>query len=211
MTPRKSEGAAAPPARTTRADARRNIAAILDAAEDCLVANPDATVAEIASRAGVGRVTLYGHFPARADLVDAVLRRVTEQADGVLDSVDTGGDPAAALARLAAASWQIVHRFRAILAAAERELPPDAIRARHDRHLARLTALIERGRDEHEFRTDMPVEWLVTVAYTLMHAAAAETSAGRLSAADAEHAIVATLLSAYAPPISSRTAGGDVS
>jgi AcrR family transcriptional regulator len=199
MTPRPATTGEVP-ARAARADARRNIAAILDAAEDCLVRNPEATVAEIAKAAGVGRVTLYGHFPTRADLVEAVFRRVTERADEALDSTDTSGDPVAAVSRLAAASWQIVHRFRAILAAAERELPADRIRAHHDRHLARLTALIERGRHEGVFRTDLSVHWLVTVAYTLMHAAAAETSSGHVDAAGAERAVIATVLSAYAPP-----------
>ena len=96
MTPRPAETGELP-ARAARADARRNIAAILDAAEDCLVRNPEATVAEIAKAAGVGRVTLYGHFPTRADLVEAVFRRVTERADEALDSTDTSGDPVAAV------------------------------------------------------------------------------------------------------------------
>jgi TetR/AcrR family transcriptional repressor of mexCD-oprJ operon len=185
--------------RPARADARRNIDAILTAAQECLVESPDATVAEIAKRAGVGRVTLYGHFPTRADLLDAVFRRVSEESNAVLDTVDTNGEPAAALARLIGESWQIVNRFRAVLAAAEQELPPERIRSHHDRHLERLAGLIRRGRLAGAFRTDLPENWLVTVAYTLMHAAAGETTAGNLTAADAQHAVLATVLAAYRP------------
>ena len=53
------------PARPQRADARRNVAAILDAAVLCLTRNPDASIADIAEAAGVGRVTVYGHFKTR--------------------------------------------------------------------------------------------------------------------------------------------------
>ena len=125
--------------------------------------------------------------------------RVTERAHEVHDAVDTSGGPVPALARPIPASWQIVHRYGIALTAAERELPPDRIREHHDRHLDRLTTLIERGRQQRVLRSDLPVEWLVTVAYTLMHAAAREAAADRLEAADAERAVISTILSAYAP------------
>ena len=48
-----------------RADARRNIELILDAAEACLTRNPDASMSDIAAEAGLGRVTIYGHFTSR--------------------------------------------------------------------------------------------------------------------------------------------------
>ena len=44
--------------RAQRADARRNIAAILDAATDCLARDPEMSIAGIAAAAGVGRITL---------------------------------------------------------------------------------------------------------------------------------------------------------
>ena len=86
--------------RAQRADARRNVAAILDAATECLARDPDTSIAGIAAAAGVGRITLYGHFKTRADLVDAVLVRTVRQCDAILDATDTPGDPADALARL---------------------------------------------------------------------------------------------------------------
>ena len=84
--------------RAQRADARRNIAAILDAATQCLARDPDMSIAGIAAAAGVGRITLYGHFKTRANLVDAVLVRTVQRADAILDATDTSGDPAEALA-----------------------------------------------------------------------------------------------------------------
>ena len=190
----------AAPSRGPRADARRNIAAILDAARDALIDDPDATVAQIAKRAGVGRVTLYGHFATRAELVDAVFAQVSEEADAVLEGVDASGDPVEAVTRLVNATWQLVHRARSLVAAVERELPPERVRQHHDRHLARATELIRRGRAQGAFRSDLPEQWLATTMYTLMHAAAAEVRAGRLDGADAGPTVAATLIAAWTPP-----------
>jgi AcrR family transcriptional regulator len=195
-----SSGARGTAPRAQRADARRNIAAILDAATDCLARDPEMSIADIAAAAGVGRITLYGHFKTRAELVDAVLVRTIAQADAILDATDTGGDPAGALARLVAASWQIVHQFRNILLAAQRELPAERIRGLHDPILRRVQSLIGRGRRAGTFRSDLPEQWLITTAFSLMHAAAEDAAAGRLTADDAAPLITATLLAAFTPP-----------
>src|SRR5215472_9528755 len=81
-----SSGARGTARRPQRADARRNVAAILDAATDCLARDPEMSIAGIAAAAGVGRITLYGHFSTRAELVDAVLARTIEHADAILDA-----------------------------------------------------------------------------------------------------------------------------
>jgi AcrR family transcriptional regulator len=56
-----------------RADAERSIAAILDAGLACFGTNPDVTMTAVARAAGVGRVTLYAHFPSRQALLEAVM------------------------------------------------------------------------------------------------------------------------------------------
>ena len=129
-----------------RADAKRNVAAILAAAAECLAKNPDTSTSEIASAAGVGRMTLYGHFKTRAELLDAVLTAVLAEANGTLDAVDVSGDPRDALARLVAASWLVVDQLRHVLDAAQRELAAERIRQAHDQVLDRVRMLIEIGR-----------------------------------------------------------------
>jgi TetR/AcrR family transcriptional repressor of mexCD-oprJ operon len=188
--------------RGRRADARRNITAILDAALTCLSHDPDVSIGEIAKAAGVGRVTLYGHFASRADLVDAVFARTLQRADEALAAVDTAGDPRHALTHLIASSWRIVAQFRALLVAAERELPAERIRVHHDQTLRHIRTLVTRGQHDGVFRDDLPASWLVAVFYSTLHGAADEITAGRLGDNDAPHMITATLLSAYAPPAS---------
>jgi AcrR family transcriptional regulator len=62
--------------RRPRADARRNLDALLQAAKAVFATSGvDAPVREIAERAGVGVGTLYRHFPQRADLIAAVCRQ----------------------------------------------------------------------------------------------------------------------------------------
>ncbi len=186
--------------RDQRADARRNVAAILDAAQDCLSTDPQATIAQIAQAAGVGRVTLYGHFKTRAELIDAVFKRVSAQSSEILDAVDTSGDPTAALVRLVAATWEVVHRFNAIRQAAEDELPEERVRTHHDVHFRRLDAVIARGQRAGAFRRDLPRHWLITVCYRLMHSAADDYSAGRIKRQDAGPLIAATLVAAFTAP-----------
>ncbi len=75
----ETAGRVGPGAPTKRADARRNEAALLDAAATAFVASGvDAPARDIAVRAGVGVGTIYRHFPTRADLVVAVYRHQVE-------------------------------------------------------------------------------------------------------------------------------------
>lgn len=184
-----------------RADARRNAEAILDAALVCLSRDADASISEIATAAGVGRVTLYGHYPSRADLLDAVLARALEQAERAVATAAElpPADPRQALGDLVSASWQQIVRFRRLLAATQHALPPERRHARHDRVFGRVELLIAGGQRCGVFRRDMPTSWLVALFYSALHTAAAEIGAGRLAVSDAPRTVTATLLAAYAP------------
>lgn len=186
--------------RPPRADARRNIEAILDAATGCLVRDPEVSIADIAAAAGVGRITLYGHFASRAELVEAVLLRTVEHADSALAGVDLSGDPVDALVRITESSWQVVDRFRGVMHAARRELPSARIRIAHQRIMGHLEALVEHGRSRGVFRTDLPTGWLVTTAVAVMHAAAEEVESGQLKRSAVAGHVASTLVAAYTPP-----------
>jgi TetR/AcrR family transcriptional repressor of mexCD-oprJ operon len=196
----QAESAEATGSQPRRADAKRNVAAILAAATESLAKDPDTSVADIAAAAGVGRMTLYGHFKTRADLLSAVLTRMIAEAHATLDAVDVSGDPRDALARLVAASWQVVDQLRHVLAAAQRELPAERIRQAHDLVIGRVEALIVRGQNAGAFRTDLPLPWLASLAMNVMHAAATEVSAGRLASGQAASVVAGTLLAALTPP-----------
>jgi AcrR family transcriptional regulator len=154
---------------------------------------------DIAHAAGVGRVTLYAHFPSREDLVDAVVERsLAESAELIqVDGFDTA--PAdEVLVRLVRSSWQALHRHRRIRLVAQAELGEQRLKARHERAevAARLNRLIARGQDEGTIRSDLPVSWLVSTFFGILHTAADEVDAGWLAAEDAPAIIEATLLPA---------------
>ncbi|MFI7419736.1 TetR/AcrR family transcriptional regulator [Nonomuraea sp. NPDC049684] len=193
--------AARQPVPARRADAERNIAAILEAGTRLLSDDPGASVAEIAKAAGVGRVTLYGHFPSREALVDAVLDHTVGLADAVLEdeALDTAPAPEA-MAGLLHTSWEILDRHRRLFVAADRVLPTERIREHHDRPLRRVERLIARGQDDGDFRTDLPLEWLVTTFFAIIHSAAQEREAGRLAAEEVEPVLTRTMLALLTPP-----------
>lgn len=190
-----------------RADAERNIAAILDAATDLLGRAPDVGVGDIAKAAGVGRVTVYAHFASREDLVRAVLARAIEESMAAVAGATGGGDgsdgdaaPEEAFARLIRGSWPVLSRYGRLHEAAVRALPAEEVREHHDRPMEAVRSLIERGRSAGAFRTDLDPDWLVTTVYALLHAAADDVAAGGLDREDAAGVLETTLLSVLRTP-----------
>jgi TetR/AcrR family transcriptional regulator, mexCD-oprJ operon repressor len=181
-----------------RADAEHNMTKILDAAAACLSRSTTASVGEIAQAAGVGRVTVYGHFPSREALIEATLTRLLDQGEAVLAGLDLSGDPREALRTLIESSWRLIADASAVLEAAQSALPPGRIRELHTKPAQRVEELVRRGQSEGAFRADLPPTWLVSVLYHVLKGAAADISSGRLDPSDAPRFIVATVLAAYA-------------
>ena len=85
--------------RRVRADAQRNIDALLQASLAVFATSGvDAPVREIAEKAGVGIGTLYRHFPQRSDLIAAVFRREIDACADAAQSLTDEYDPFNALA-----------------------------------------------------------------------------------------------------------------
>ncbi|TDE01025.1 TetR/AcrR family transcriptional regulator [Jiangella asiatica] len=188
------------PKQRRRADAERSIVRIVAAARSCLGRDPDATIDDIAKAAGVGRMTLYGHFPNRAELVEAALADAMRAGDETLSAVDLGGDAREALTRLLGSSWSLVAESAALLQAAQGVLPAGRLRTLHAAPAERMAQLVRRGQDDGVFRTDLPVTWLVSAVHYLLNGAAEEQRAGRLDPADAAGVVTATVRSVLVPP-----------
>src|SRR5215217_7838706 len=128
----------------------------MDAAVDVLASDPEASMAEIARRAGVVRATVYVHFPTREALVEAVTERaITEAATAIQAAEPERGNAADALRRVLVSAWRSLERYHALVAI-NTQLPQAELRARHHAVMAILEPLIERGQRDGTFRSDVP-------------------------------------------------------
>lgn len=85
--------------RPVRADARRNLDALLRAAMAVFAEEGvDAPIRTIATRAGVGVGTVYRHFPQRSDLVQAIIRSEVEACVEAASTLRAAHAPGEALA-----------------------------------------------------------------------------------------------------------------
>lgn len=84
--------------RRKRADAVRNTEAVLEAAKQAFSeSGVDASMRDIAARAGVGVGTIYRNYPQRSDLVIAVFRRELDATAAEADRLASEHPPAEAL------------------------------------------------------------------------------------------------------------------
>ena len=183
-----------------RADARKNIAAILDAATTTLARDPDASINDIARAAGVGRVTLYGHFESRAVLVAAVVERAMAATERDLSGVDVTGEPVEALRRLLGVTWDLTYRYGALIVAAQRSLPAQEFHDAHEKPIRRMQTLLRRGRRSGAFRADMPLAWQITTIQGVLHGATDATYRGELTAEKAGRLVTETVVASLSPP-----------
>lgn len=145
------------PERPQRADAQRNRARVLDAAEELFAESGNgATIEDIAKRAGVGVGTVCRHFPTKQALLDEVLtqsfRELVADADEALGS----DEPAVAFEQFVhrLALHQARRRMLAEQMATELELPPAAIELR-DAMRAAITELVGRAQAAGAVRDDI--------------------------------------------------------
>lgn len=142
-----------------RADARRNHAAILDAAAAVFAEQGlDAGVAEIAKRAGVGPATLFRHFPAKDDLIAAILeergREVLAIAQDALELA--ADDPLAGLEHLLRRGTELHVRDRALLQSAVIDMVLlERVREVHEEVLETLGSLVDRCKAAGVVRADL--------------------------------------------------------
>jgi len=192
--------------RSARGDAARNREAIIEAALRCLAVDQRASMTDIAASAGLGRVTMYGHFSSRDELIEATLMHVIARSEAELAQINLDGEPLDALRRLIDGSWQIVHDFHVLLGVAEAAVSNDEIRAHHGKPLARVEQLIIRGQSEGRMRSDLTAQWLTACFMAVLHEASAQLRAGRMDVADAARTASATVVALVSVPQPERLA-----
>lgn len=175
----RSEGLAPKGARPVRADALRNRARILEAAE-AVFAEQGASAATdaVAARAGVAIGTVFRHFPTKPDLLKAVVMnlqdRIVAEADAMVR--DEGAVTAlfgfCSLVMDAAASHRDVFE----------RLAETGVQVRIAEALARLRpavdVLLERARDGGAIRPDLTTDELIALLAAVCQEAVADGWSG---------------------------------
>jgi AcrR family transcriptional regulator len=148
-----------PAERPLRADARRNRAKLLGVAAELFAAHgTDASLDEIAKRAGVGPGTLYRHFPTRQDLLVALLRDRVDLLTAQATELLTDASPREALRTwlLAVARHATTYRglASALMVTGDE---PDVLAEVHQAMRSAGAALVRRAKTEGVLREDIEV------------------------------------------------------
>lgn len=180
------------------ATAQRNAATLLDATERLLAGGVPLSMVAIAAEAGLSRPTLYAHYKSIAEVVEAAVERSVIASVEAFAAADPGRGPADdALLRMAQASWRELGRYESLARGAVQHLDAGALHRSHEALMAPLRALIDRGRDDGTFRTDVPAEWLLSMYFAVLHGAQ-EHAAGHGGDRDAVLRLVqSTLIDLY--------------
>ncbi|MFC9224038.1 TetR/AcrR family transcriptional regulator [Streptomyces hygroscopicus] len=162
-----------PAARPARVDAVRNRASLLAAAEaEFAERGIDASVADIAHRAGVAKGTVFRHFATKDDLVAAVagdrLARLVAVARRLSESPDSG----VALREFLSAAAEILQQQGLAFLRAASECNPVVAEIR-DQLLASAGVLVDRARRDGMVRADVTGADVLLLTCATVHTVAA--------------------------------------
>jgi AcrR family transcriptional regulator len=179
-----------------RADARRNRRTVLDAAVALLAQRPQATMQEVADASGLGRTTVYRHFPKRQDLIDALFDEVLREAAATMEEAVRA--PSSARALLCDIGERIIaigDRFAFL--DAHPELRERALQGAGSTDADPLATYLAAAQKRGEIRSDLPVAWMLTSLRGLAIVAMVERQAGRMSTEEAGSYVGETLATAF--------------
>ncbi|MDM7892554.1 TetR/AcrR family transcriptional regulator [Curtobacterium caseinilyticum] len=166
-----------------RADARRNLDALVDAAREVFAdQGVDVPAKVVADRAGVGVGTLYRHFPQRSDLVVAVFHQAVEACADAADELSADHEPDEALALWLQRFTGFVATKRGLAAALQSGDP--AFEGLHPYFLDRLggalTGLLDAASAAGTIRNDLDATQLLRAVADLCHGAPTAEQSQRL-------------------------------
>jgi AcrR family transcriptional regulator len=181
-----------PAPRRPRRDAVENRAGILAAASQTLAIDPHASVDQIARAAGLSRRALYGHFDDRTALVRELIANGAQRFNAIAQRINDA-DSRVALARLAASLWREAAHVQVAAAIALDEAHVEETAAALAPLRRRLAALVRRGQDDGELRTDLAAPTLARLIEESARTVVARTDASSPVAADVAVRVVLSI------------------
>jgi AcrR family transcriptional regulator len=180
------------PRRTTRPS-------LLDVAAEVLVADPAASLAEVAAAAGIGRTTLHKQYATRDDLLCAVGHRAIDLWEQAISQVtgtdDADGGLRATVAAMIPIGPQLAFLWRTPAFDHITELDQ-----RWKAAEARSLAVLKRAQDRGFLTASVPDWWLLQTFYSIIYVAAESVGAGKLAPLDAPGLALRTFLRGVGAP-----------
>jgi AcrR family transcriptional regulator len=149
---------------------------VIDAALALLADRPDASMQEIADASGVGRTTVYRHFPTREDLFAGLLEAAIDDSWRAARAIFDRGrafEPTVRDLSLTMVDIGVTYRF--LLGYGN----PQALRVSRSAADNPIMAWLEGERERGSVRRDLPLHWLMSCFQALALVAMQDFAAGR--------------------------------
>jgi AcrR family transcriptional regulator len=160
---------------------------------EVLLAQPGASLAEVAEAAGISRTTLHKHYATRDELVRAVGLRATEiweqAVDRVADEPGTEAGLRGLLAAMIESGPQLTFLWRNPALDEDHELTQRYIDVEK-----RCLAVLDRARRQGLIAASTPDWWMLQTVFALVYTAAEAVQFGKLAPLDAPDLALGTLL-----------------
>lgn len=146
-----------PAARPMRSDAARSRKLLVSAASEAFAEHgTEVSVAQIAERAGIGKGTVFRHFPTKDDLLAAIVCEKMHALAATGERLTEAGDPAEGLREFMSAAVELQVQDRAFCQVVHGVADDHAeVRESQERVSAVTEALTDRARRHGAVRQDM--------------------------------------------------------
>jgi AcrR family transcriptional regulator len=170
---------------------------LLDAAAEVLVADPSASLTQVAEAAGIGRTTLHKQYATREDLLRAVGNRVIdlwEQVTEVASADDADGGLRAAIEAMIPIGPQLAFLWRTPSFDHDQDLE-----TRWNAFTQQTLAILKRAQDRGVISAAVPDWWLLSTFHAVIYIASERVQLGHLARLDAPGLALSTLLHGIGP------------
>lgn len=169
----------------------RGTRTLLDVAAEVLVADPSASLAQVAQAAGIGRTTLHKQYATRDDLLRAVGHRALDLWERAIDGVGDGPD--GGLRALVEATIPIGPQLAFLWRTPIFDHASD-IDERWRALERRAMVVLRRAQQHGVVAGTVPDWWLLQTFYALVYTAAEMVWSGHLAAREAPELFLSTFL-----------------
>jgi AcrR family transcriptional regulator len=166
---------------------------LLDVAAQVLVADPAASLADVAEAAGIGRTTLHKHYATREDLLHAVGDRAIDLWEHAIGGITGQEDPDGGLRAMTTAMIPIGPQLAFLWRTPTFDHVKE-IEVRWGAVEAATQAILSQAQARGVIATGMPDWWLLATYFALVYVAAESVQSGRLAPLDAPAFVLDTFL-----------------